>query len=303
MRPKHICITLALALLATATTAEAADWNNGAGGLKDSRAAGVPVPAPIPVAETFKWYLRVDAGLGLARGGDVTESGMQYGLIDGDPATTPFGMSSSWFNNGFDTFAMGGVGVGAYLSPRMRADVTIDARTKADTTASGSYSYFGNPAIFGATPVEIHGRTVEKIDIRSTVALANLYYDLGNRGGLSPYVGVGAGFAVRSLDREHATHEIAYDTTGGVYTTMFTRDWGARSKAHQVAPAAAVTAGVNYALSPGMVLDFNYRFTYIGAVDTPTNISLGSGYTVASRISVADTFEHALRAGVRWNVW
>ena len=62
----------------------------------------------------------------------------------------------------------------------------------------------------------------------------------------------------------------------------------------------------NYTLSHGMVLDFNYRYTYLGGVDVSTNIGFTSPTSpgaATSRLNIGDTHEHALRAGIRWNVW
>lgn len=307
MRLKQICLSLGLGLAAMTPAAQAADWNNGAGGLKDHGGrAGIPVPAPIPVVETFKWYLRADVGGGVVTGGDPSERGMQYGLTDGDPASTPIGMDSTWFRNGFDTFAVGGVGAGAYITPRLRADATVDVRTKSDVTADGNYSYTGNPAVYDAitypSGVQIRGSTVDKTDVHGTLALLNFYYDLTDRGTrFTPYIGLGVGAILRSMQRSHSSSEEAHDlASAGIGAIPGTaRTYQATSKSHQLAPAVAATAGFAYTLDTGMVLDFNYRFAYLGGVDFATRIDPSS----ISRLTIDDTMEHALRAGVRWNVW
>ena len=139
MRLRTLCLALGFAALAPAAPALAGDWNRGSS-VKDYGSGGVQVPAPIPYAETFKWYLRADIGGGVTSNPDVTEQGMQYGLNRDPTDGTSFGMSPTWFNSSFDTFAMGGVGVGAYLTPRIRADLTVDSRTKSSIEANGSYS-------------------------------------------------------------------------------------------------------------------------------------------------------------------
>lgn len=292
MRLTMLGLSLGLALAATAPAVFAADLDGRGGSLKDR---GVLVPAPIPVAESFKWYLRADVGMGLYTGGDPSAKGDIYGQESVGPST--FGISSSWFNNGFDTFAMGGVGVGAYLGPRFRADVTVDARTKNNIDADGSYSYAADPtSIFGANR-RVDGQVHERTEVRDTVALFNLYWDLTERGSrFVPYIGAGIGFAVRTVDRWHTTNETIIDTLTD--TEVDRRSFTGKSKAHQASLAAAAQAGFAYTLNQGMVLDFSYRFAYLGAVDTATPIN-----NVQSRLTIGDTFEHALRAGVRWNVW
>jgi opacity protein-like surface antigen len=297
-------LTLGLALLAGAPAAEAADVNY-RGSIKDARGAGIPVPAPIPVMEHFRWYLRADLGLGIYSGGGGSETGLTFGAQDaaGVGAPAPFGTSSSWFSEEFNTFASGGVGVGMYLTPRIRGDVTMDVRTKSNLSGEGTYIYNQQAFLPGPLPaptgVQIRGTHVDKTEVRGTSGLINLYYDLTDRGGFTPYIGAGVGFVIRSLQRTTTTTEALYDMTNPALPVfMNTRVTNGQGKDHVVAPAASLTAGAAYALQSGMVLDFNYRYTYLGAVDAPSTIN-GS----QSTIKINDTHEHALRAGVRVNVW
>ena len=214
-------------------------------------------------------------------------------------------MSSSWFQGDFKTFIQGGVGVGAYFSPRLRGDVTVDVRTRSKVDTFGTYSYaeWTHVPLPGApTGNTVNGTTGETTALRSTVTLANLYYDFTDRGaGFTPYVGIGAGFAVRELDRRSTTTEEIVDGTGAA---VGERTYTGSGKAHVIVPAAAATAGVAYALSAGVVLDFNYRFTYMGAADFSTAMKNSTGDTIAKSVmSIGDTYEHTLRAGLRWNVW
>jgi opacity protein-like surface antigen len=100
---------------------------------------------------------------------------------------------------------------------------------------------------------------------------------------------------VRSIDREHETTEDVFDGTNPLYTRTIT----GKGSVTRVAPAASATAGVAYALSAATVLDFNYRFTYMGEADSSVTLSNGS----VSKISIGDAYEHTLRAGIRWNIW
>lgn len=310
MQLKKLSLSLCLALAAPSMAADAADWNKGSS-IKDYR-AGVPVPAPVPVADTFKWYLRADVGGGLYTGGDPAFDGNMYGF-DRDPAEGPaFGIQSSWFGNSFDTFAVGGVGVGAYLTPRIRADVTVDARTPTKLGSQGNYSYTGDPDIYnpggGGFIARINGTTTEHIEVRGLMSLANVYFDLAERGSrFVPYVGGGVGFVVRSIQRTHNTLETVENLSTAPITVADQYSFSGKSKAHQVAPAAALMAGFGYTLDSGMVLDFNYRFAYIGEVENRTTIDTSGSRSgidaVSNKLSLGDLQEHAIRAGVRWNVW
>lgn len=288
MRLTRACLWASLACLAMTPPAQAADWDRGS--IKDRR--GVPVPAPVPITEHFRWYVRADIGVGLGDEPDVTENGLLYGAND---SIAPFGIGSAWFNKDFDTFFTGGVGVGLYFTPRLRGDITVDARTANDIKVDQDYSYTQfNLATGLPTGFTVNGHTWEQTQVRGVVTLANLYWDLTPRGaGLTPYIGVGGGFVVRSLDRRHFTSE---DTNGdGVDDNA----WSGQSKAHQVAPAAAAMAGLAWSLSPGTVVDIGYRFTWLGSVDMSTALTNGA----RSRITIGDTTDHEIRAGLRWNVW
>jgi opacity protein-like surface antigen len=220
----------------------------------------------------------------------VSENGLLYG-VPLDPSVPPFGMSSAWFNKDFDTFFTGGIGVGAYLTPRLRADLTVDARTANDIKVDQTSTYnTGGGATIGI-------QTWEQTQVRNVVTLANLYVDLSQRGsGLTPYLGAGVGFVVRSMDRRHITNEDT-DLDGNYDNGTFSGE----SKAHQVSFAAAAMAGVAWSISPNTVLDFNYRFMWLGPVDMSTTINGLAGPN--SRLSIGDSFDHQFRAGLRWNVW
>jgi opacity protein-like surface antigen len=112
------------------------------------------------------------------------------------------------------------------------------------------------------------------------------------------------------MDRRHETTEIGTDITDPDPNNQFVvvnRSFDGKAKTHQLAPAVAAMAGFTYNLNPGMVLDVGYRFTYIGAVDFSTHINFSQPIDgqrqATSRLTIDDTYEHALRAGIRWNVW
>ena len=298
MSPKFKSLALALAVLGAVPAAEAADWNNGAGGIKDYKAAGVPVPAPIPVMEHFRWYLRADVGLGIYHEVSASEIGTTYGAIQGGiGALNSFGSGPSWFSTDFNTFASYGVGVGLYVTPRVRGDITVDARTESNINGRGTYSYaLYNHAVAPVAPigVTVFGTVSDRTEVRTTAGLMNVYYDLTDRGALTPYVGIGAGFAVRNLKRSNNSQE-QFVSAGGTVTSA---GLSGHTSANSVAPAVALTAGAAYSLQSGMVLDFNYRYMYVGETD----VSLIAG-AATSVVKLGDTHEHSIRAGLRWNVW
>lgn len=255
------------------------------------------VPAPAPVPETFSWYVRLDLGVGVTDG-SATDKG-SYG--NGSDVAGEFWSATptriSWFDSSADPFFQGGIGFGKYMSPRFRMDVTIDAKTADSYGGAGTFTY-DQVTMPGAVPT---GGTVtvtgfDRVDVNDGVGLINAYLDLLPRGRVTPYVGVGAGFAVRYIDREHASLE---EVSGGGTARL----WGGANKDTQFAPAISATAGVAWAITTGTMLDINYRYTYIGSVDTSMVITASDGAFTRSQITVNESHQHTLRAGLRWNVW
>ncbi|HRD75026.1 MAG TPA: P44/Msp2 family outer membrane protein [Hyphomicrobiaceae bacterium] len=302
MKVSYACLALGLFAATHVLPAEAGDFNTGAPGYRGPRAAGTMVPAPVPIPETFSWYLRADIGLGLPHQPSVSEVGRLYGR---DPAgnleaLSTFGSSASWFQSDFDTFLTGGVGVGYYITPRIRADVTLDARTEGEVSSSGSYMYVrhDHTAVPPAPIGEVYGEVRERIAVRSTVGLFNAYYDLTERGRFTPYIGAGIGFAVHDVERSYTNTERVFDTTVTPAVMTGTRFATARDKTHGVAFAGMLTTGVAWTLWQSTVLDLNYRYLYLGSTSTSVDV-----YGAASKLTIGDQHEHQLRAGLRWNVW
>lgn len=293
-----LALAIAAGLSAPAAAGDFGYGTQGYGaGIKDT-APGVPVPAPVPVYETFRWYLRADVGGGWRSAPSVKQEGLTYGLTD---SKTPFSPGSSWFSSDFDTFYQAGLGAGVYLTPRLRGDITVDGTSDSRINGEGAFAY--NQYQFTPLPATdtgliVRGTMTDHTSVNNTTSLVNLYYDLTDRGRFTPYIGLGAGFVVRNVNRTHTTTETLYDPGTGTSTSYAVGTVSANKRAHLVAPAAAATAGFSYAISPGVLVDVNYRLTYLGAVDTSMQIA-----GQASKLTIGDTLEHSIRAGLRWNVW
>ncbi len=127
----------AVALSTIATQAIAADLGLRGGyqpRIKDASEipAPIPVPAANPIAEGFSYYLRVDGGWSTtASQPSFSEMGRTYAA----PAT--------FTSRGSETpdIAFGGIGFGAYFTPMLRGDVTLELRSSRDTNTTGTYTY------------------------------------------------------------------------------------------------------------------------------------------------------------------
>jgi opacity protein-like surface antigen len=311
-----------------ATGALAGDMYNGSPGrMKDYGSAAVPVPAPQPVTELYQYYFRGDIGLRVGGFSSYGEDGLKYGANE---LISPFGTERFGSHANGSAMIPGTLGAGIFLSPRFRADATLDFRQKSGGEMDGSYSYTANRdtglingyaatgvtstgLVVGATPDQssmINGRTSEKIDTRSTVMMVNGYYDLTERGRFTPYVGLGVGLAYNRVEREHSTTEYGYAPVDPLSTTGYRAPLGVRqmygqSSEAKLTLAAAAMAGATMKIDHRTSFDLNYRLQYIQGYNTSMQLSPasanGSAYT--SRVTISDLWEHQLRAGVRVNLW
>jgi opacity protein-like surface antigen len=288
-----------------AVTGQAHAQNAGYGsGMKDRVMIPAPipdhgaiaVPAGVPVPEGFTYYLRADLGWGFAGSRSYSENGAVYGA---PTDTAPFNSTLGAFGlSGGDAKGdgvfLGTVGWGAYFTPRLRGDLTIDFRSKQDLTSDVSYAYTSTT---GTTTVA--GAVTDRVRMNSAVFLANLYFDLLPRGAFTPYIGAGVGFVYNDAARTYT--DTATPSDGTLPDPDAPRITTATSKEKNVALAAALMAGVTFAIDQHWLIDVNYRALYLGGIDITTSVNSPSFAT--SRASLGDVWEHQARIGLRYNIW
>ncbi|KUO68007.1 MAG: hypothetical protein APF80_09490 [Alphaproteobacteria bacterium BRH_c36] len=305
MKLNVLSLSLAVAVIAAVgTPASSADWNYGAGSIKDGISAAVPVPAPVPVPEySARYYFRADAGVGMGDAPDSSEAGYYYG---DDSGYGSFPSRSSWLNDDFDTFVTLGVGVGMYIGDRFRADLTAETRTKGEVEMSGEYEYFTEPA--GGNYEDVRGVVRDKTSLSGGIFMLNGYYDFsrGPQSRFTPYVGAGLGFAWNELRRTHFTSEGSRncDDSNGCTRRPTPRDSErVTDNTHDLSFAAMATVGVGYRISDYALLDLNYRYLFIDSTNAGISIDgRGDHFGGDSNISIGELHEHQLRAGIRFEV-
>ncbi len=300
MKLKALSLSLGLVLLVmNQVSAHAADWNYGAGGLKDGSYAAsvaVPAPAPIPVYHA-DYYFRADAGLGMGDKPTSTQRGLVFGT---DSDTGPFGVQAPWFDNDFESFVTLGVGAGVYWNNNFRTDITAETRSQGRVKINGVYNY---QVTNGGNTTNVQGTVRDETTLRGGIFLANAYYDFDRFVGYSsfrPYVGLGVGFAWNELKRNHSTTELACTpapcTPVAVRATTTEQD-----KTHTVTMAAAVTTGFTYKISHNTALDMNYRFLYIDGTRSGLGIN-GATFGGGSVVEIGESYQHQIRAGIRYDI-
>ena len=189
-------------------------------------------------------YARVDAG----------------GAFHEDPTVTAASVGASGGFAGGSATSAGGVtiednafiegGVGCQVTESLRADITGGVRLRQSLEDS-----------FDTLDAKLRTFTV----------FANIYYDITNYAGWTPYIGGGAGIAIHKFSDVNLPVEASYGT--------------------EVNFAWNVQAGLSYDFSPAMKVDFGYRLT-----------DLGKGITGgAIPFEVDDLIAHEFKVGLRYH--
>jgi opacity protein-like surface antigen len=308
-----------VALTALSAPANAGDWNNGDGSLKESRGrAAVAVPAPMPIPENIGlgWYMRGDVGVGYGGSRDISESGSRYGVANGVNGagdtiamTSPlsaFGSSPSWFNNDDKTLLNYGAGIGYHWTKNFRTDVTMDRRGTDFYSGKGNYQYSYSTTPLAGVPklTTVRGSVNDDTQVKSGTLLLNGYYDVGTHRGFTPYIGAGMGLALLSMHRQSTVSEQSACSTVPACTAtplVFGAPVvnGAGVTKNELSFAAMMTAGVSYSLTQNTAIDVNYRYMFINGQSTSLAVPGGYGN---SKVTLGDIGEHQLRAGMRWDI-
>jgi opacity protein-like surface antigen len=233
-------------------------------------AADVPYYPPIEIPEVdydlgASFYLRGSAALNVHWAAEV-----QHGATWPGQVVHPIdehGYGYSW-----------GAGFGYETGDGLRFDATIDALETKGMHITKDL----------ANGIDVDGEYT--LMLRSTLALANVYYDFGfggdsfgytGSGGAFGYVGAGAGVAWN-----HA--EVNSPVVGGVPTLVPTGG--------NVSAAAAVMAGVGYDMGT-WVADLGYRGVYINQINnSPTSETADPGLYY----KIDNNWVHELRGTVRY---
>lgn len=198
------------------------------------------------------FYLRGSAGLNALWAPHVNH-----------PSVDPTIFAIDGFGYGYSV----GAGVGYETGTGLRFDVT------ADYLNNEGMQITAGPATVGITP------GVHKLSLRSTVVLANAYYDFGfgnggygAAGGAFGYVGAGAGLAFNDAI-----------TTGPVGSPPDTHGYN-------TSLAAAGMVGVGYDFGQ-IVADVGYRALYIANIENSTAVA---------PYSLPNTWAHEVRGTLRY---
>ncbi|MBA4172768.1 MAG: hypothetical protein C0511_08975 [Hyphomicrobium sp.] len=277
--------------IVTVAPATAADLGYGRGGsIKDNYVAPLP---EVSRGSAGPCYIRADIGYSLSRDPDVkwpvnngafTGDANANGVVDQSELVYTF-VGDTVSNVSLENTWLAEAGIGCGSGSRgFRGEVTFGYR--------GDRKLDGEPLIFnpGPRPGDPVGPPPADLDdplhtsITSYTLMLNVYKDLGNYAGFTPYVGAGIGAAYHIVDPTFFTGNPA----------LTNRIEGDRDLAF----AWAVMAGVGYQLSDRAILDFGYRYIDLGKANSGRVDSAGF---VNPRVEIDDIAAHEFKVGLRYH--
>ena len=227
-------------------------------------------PADEPrVTFASNWYLRGDIGVA---------KDIQIGI---GSSTLPRGGSfpNSW------SF---GLGAGYKFNDWMRADLTLDWRAPRsfnDNTTSIACIVGWAPIkdaggnIIGETPIHDTCRDLYRARVNNTTLLLNVYADLGNWWGLTPYIGagVGANYVYQKASQNwFMSNGVSYqvttpDAVNPALSWYYNFDMARSLTSVQL--AWALMGGISYAVTPNLSIDVGARYLNLGKLTSYTSFS------------------------------
>jgi opacity protein-like surface antigen len=188
-------------------------------------------------------------------------------------AVTGTTMDNAWF---------GGVGIGCGSGSRgLRGEVML-GYTGHRKVSGEPLIYNGRPT-FGVAPIPVIDDPIH-FGVKSYTAMFNAYYDLGNWGGITPYVGAGVG--------------TAYNIMSDVYFTDNPNLVNKIQGDSRLSLAWSVNAGFGWQVSDRAVLDFGYRFMNYGKANSGV---IDSGGFTNPMVRVEDMSAHEFKVGLRYH--
>jgi opacity protein-like surface antigen len=324
-------LAAAAALLTVAATlaapANAADMKGEYGARTVGSYPAVPVPAPIPIPDSFNWYVRGDAGFAVKSQGSITVKGPALDIVGASENNGPY---------------QGSIGFGRYITPSLRVEFNLDLRND-QPVVQGRVQHYTFQRVTNGTPTNVtnvgpgnySGTNIATYDVHTydvareenakngtTTFMANAYYDLRTGTRFTPYVGAGAGLALTVFKRQYkeASNCIrTYNTwtlfdyinvspqgdpvtglPGCIPSAPAATNGGGGSTTNSLGPALALMTGVAVDISPGVKVDAGYRYMWQGTLPNLAMVAVSGDDSV---IKIGARSDHELRLGLRWDLW
>jgi opacity protein-like surface antigen len=189
-----------------------------------------------------------------------------------------------------------GAGIGYQFNAWLRGDVTAEYRSKAQIRTVDQFAGTWSDCCgtFG-----FDGSNYFNTTYSAAVGLANLYVDLGNWYGLSPFFGVGLGFAYNRLSgvTDHGFAAGGYPVPR-LWTPSYSGTGGHGLDNNKTQFAWALHAGLAYEVNPRLKLELAYRYLDLGKAETGPIICYATCDRYVAKVKDLDS--HDLKLGMRW---
>jgi len=232
-----------------------------------------PPPPPMIVQEEFasSWYLRGDIGVSSQRVDHLSNA--NYALYD----------SIVNVQKDFDAAPFFGIGVGYNFNSWFRVDATAEYRAKAN------FHGFDVGRKDGSFADDRY--TASKSEL---TFLFNAYVDLGTWNCFTPFVGAGIGVSRNTISN---FADLSVHTIAGTTSDLFSPDTSKWSFAW------ALYAGVGYAVTKNVTIEFAYRYLDLGDAMTGNLIAFDGSHDVSfTPYTFNKLTSHDLKLGVRFNL-
>ncbi|WP_068087152.1 outer membrane protein [Polycladidibacter stylochi] len=228
------------------------------GFLVSQHALAVDLPEPmiahdpiLPQVNTSGWYLRGDIGFAKQTGPRISSLTRH---VDADSQLT----------------ASGNFGVGYRLGESFRVDLGVQALFPREVSAL-------QPCALACART-----SKDHLQVSAVASLVNIYADLGNYGGFTPYVGAGLGAAyVRTAD------VLAHNSDNSEVRARGAGKWNF---------AYALMAGTSYEIDQAWSVDAGYQYLALGSGETEAYTLDGQ----QTRMQLKNLNTHNVRLGLRY---
>lgn len=240
------------------------------------------VEEPIPVV-VGGWYLRGDIGIDVHKTATFSHSGVTAA-------------SGTFIDESIDRSGSVGIGVGYEFNDWFRADVTAEFRGTEGFAAVDRYQFDCDAAGLSSGSCGgggiIRRNNMWRGSLTSHVLMLNAYAAIGSWYGITPFVGGGVGVAAH---RVHGVSDFDPSDLGG---------GGFASDQTSTSFAWNVQAGLQYDISPNLVIETAYRYIDLGSAESgilcPLPASCAGGGLAP--LVIDDITAHEIRLGLRWRL-
>jgi opacity protein-like surface antigen len=256
----------------------------------------MPPPPPPPPEQMGGFYLRGDIGAGFYSAEKIdavpflNNAQWNYYRVQGCSVCIATGTwNTKTKGNSIDYAPFGALGVGYQFNSWFRADVTGEYRSKAEFKIKEQSTFaLETGAQAGVAETDITGK------IGAIVGMVNGYVDLGTWYKLTPYLGLGLGYA-------KVTVSDVVESSTGFYLGGGS---GTAKEKSKMQFAWALHAGVAYDISNNLKAELGYRYLNLGdkhesGTINCANAGCGGGGGHNARITTLTS--HDIKAGLRWS--